>query len=996
MATQEISSVSAQLSEAIASFLFTSFDDATKNLASRLHEKPIEDEPEPTPPESEPEPEPEPEPLFNVPYERNSHFVGRNDKLGELFSLWRPGQPGRIAVIGLGGIGKTELVVEFVYRLQKISPTTPIFWFRSFDLVSNTDATPPIPGSATGMQLDQWLDKPRGPDSMLVVDTADDFDILLQDDGESGRLLDKLRLFGGTIIILARNARSGGRLADPHDILTLQDLDLESSASLLRSRLGPHAKGTTAEIEEVARLMTFLPRAILQVATIITKTCMTVTQFLGLYNRGDSMRLRLFDKIKPVTQPDPRFSVIGRGVVDIRAFRNTFPEPSRILYQLYSLGGKDVPLSIFSNVDPLDMILIMFHLRGHVLVTEDVKNGTLSLHPLVCFALRSFLSSVRPEEDDEKVKEERRWFEEAVTTLADRYPNANYEDRDWWRGCFAQVLGVCDLQSDSLKAAIATIHHKEAAYFKQKGRYAEALRMAELARRVLPDPVPVEHLAVVQEQIDLLDLLGKYRDVQTALQKYPDDDGHSGALWKRRMQARLEQEEGANSYDSAVEIFQEIKNLKEASHVPMPDLLLSIDDYGSVLMLKGRYQDAAISCRKALADRTTFLGSSHKDTLASFHHLATILRLEGKFDEALHYSQEAIRGRETILGPDHPDTLQSKLVKARILMSVATSLSNFDEAESLLVDSSNRLSAILTEAHPIVIACRSDRAAIMLARGKYEASEQMNRATLSAREHGPWTEPSTHPDTLTSKHQLAELLRYKEGCRAADALSEEALTERTEILTNGTLTGNDFHPDQLTSLHHRAIVLSGLGEHQAALQKIDFALTGRRTILGSTHPDVYMSMTWKGEIMRSQLPSDSSHRNQALDAIEELHRQALEGLTWIFGSEHQNTLQCVTNIALAKNERGPSGHAEAETLYRHVYRAYQRNLGDLHPETLKSKSRLAEAMRILSPVYHTEAKKMWREACAGFSKIFGADAYLTIAAYKGYEKFLKTYTFPDS
>lgn len=322
------------------------------------------------------------------------------------------------------------------------------------------------------------------------------------------------------------------------------------------------------------------------------------------------------------------------------------------------------------------------------------------------------------------------------------------------------------------------------------------------------------------------------------------------------------------------------------------------------------------------------------------------------------------------------------------------SINDYDEAETLLLGCTDRLGAILSNSHPLAISCRSELALIFLARGNYEIAEQMNESALIAREHGPWLEASTHPDTLISKHQLAEVVRLKEGCKAADILSERVFTDRTAILTSGTLTGHDFHPDQLTSLHHRAIVLSGLKQHLPALQKIDLALTARKSLLGDDHPDVYLSMTWKGEIMRAQLPRYQSERAQTLDTIESLHKHALEGLSWIFGPEHQSTLQCATNLALLKNERGGSSKSEAEDLYRQIYKSYQRTLGDLHPETLKSKGRYAEAMRASSVGNHSEAKKLWRESCAGFAKVYGPDAWLTVKAYKEYEKFLRTYPDP--
>ena len=117
MAAQEPASIGTslgtQLSDAIASFLHTSFDDVAKNLVTRLQaleakaipkvEVKVIEANSPAPPP--PEPDPEPEPLFNVPYARNPDFVGRPAHLSQLFGMWKPCHKGRIAVVGLGGIG---------------------------------------------------------------------------------------------------------------------------------------------------------------------------------------------------------------------------------------------------------------------------------------------------------------------------------------------------------------------------------------------------------------------------------------------------------------------------------------------------------------------------------------------------------------------------------------------------------------------------------------------------------------------------------------------------------------------------------------------------------------------------------------------------------------------------------------------------------------------------------------------------------------------------
>jgi len=68
--------------------------------------------------------------LWTVPYARNPHFTGRDDVLqhpGQLLAGTQPGEPMNIqqtaltqnqAISGLGGIGKTQIAIEYAYRAQ--------------------------------------------------------------------------------------------------------------------------------------------------------------------------------------------------------------------------------------------------------------------------------------------------------------------------------------------------------------------------------------------------------------------------------------------------------------------------------------------------------------------------------------------------------------------------------------------------------------------------------------------------------------------------------------------------------------------------------------------------------------------------------------------------------------------------------------------------------------------------------------------------------------
>ncbi|KAH0522569.1 hypothetical protein TsFJ059_006394 [Trichoderma semiorbis] len=81
---------------------------------------------------------------FLVPYRQNPDFVGRSDisdKIKLQFGLGQqsehePSQPRRrVSLYGLGGVGKTQIVLAYAYWVHDIYPDTSVFWVHT----SNAD-----------------------------------------------------------------------------------------------------------------------------------------------------------------------------------------------------------------------------------------------------------------------------------------------------------------------------------------------------------------------------------------------------------------------------------------------------------------------------------------------------------------------------------------------------------------------------------------------------------------------------------------------------------------------------------------------------------------------------------------------------------------------------------------------------------------------------------------------------------------------------------------
>jgi len=73
--------------------------------------------------------------VFMIPYDRNPHFVGRDDLLSQLREELQETKPKkynhRVAIYGMGGVGKTQIAIEYVYRHE--NDYGDIYWVNASD-----------------------------------------------------------------------------------------------------------------------------------------------------------------------------------------------------------------------------------------------------------------------------------------------------------------------------------------------------------------------------------------------------------------------------------------------------------------------------------------------------------------------------------------------------------------------------------------------------------------------------------------------------------------------------------------------------------------------------------------------------------------------------------------------------------------------------------------------------------------------------------------------
>src|SRR6266567_234958 len=248
-------------------------------------------------------PAPSPEHIWHIPYGRNPFFTGRENLLKRLHDTLTATKavalPQLIALCGLGGIGKTQTVVEYAYRYRE--DYQAILWAKATNrdtLVANFVIL------AGYLSLDQknvkdqheviagvkrWLLSHHG--WLLILDDVDDL----------GIIRDLLPLeHPGHIILTTRMLNSGGIA---HRI-EMERMDEEEGALLLlrRSRLLAtdqflHQTSTVeqSEAKTIVSKVDGLPLALNQAGAYIDGSGCSLSEYLELYQTRFKELARLPD-----------------------------------------------------------------------------------------------------------------------------------------------------------------------------------------------------------------------------------------------------------------------------------------------------------------------------------------------------------------------------------------------------------------------------------------------------------------------------------------------------------------------------------------------------------------------------------------------------------------------------------------------------------------------------------------------------------------------------
>ncbi|QNP75200.1 tetratricopeptide repeat protein [Streptomyces roseirectus] len=811
----------------------------------------------------------------NVP-PRNPNFIGREALLADLAArLTDSRSPTAVlpeAMYGLGGIGKSQLAIEYVYRHQ-----------ADYDLVCwiPSERTPGIVNTLS--HLAGRLGVGESGDAAATVSQALDALrrgipytrwLLVFDNAENAQTLAPFlpNARHGAVLITSRNPQW-------EDIAGCVEVDVFSraeSVALLNKR-GPALTPEDADL--LAEALGDLPLAIEQAAAWRAQTGMTAREYLRLF---DEKRSDLLFEGAPNLYQE---SVATAWNVSLDRIEETNPEALHLLQVCAYLAPEPIPRSLFSGAhrgaitreldvalaDPMRLGRAVREIKRFSLARIDPRNNSLQMHRLVQLVL---LQRMTPHEQE-------RMRLGAQSLLASADPRDPESNAQWYR--YSELYPHV-VASDAIHSAdpwVRDLVHNTARYLQRFGDHDSALDFTREAHHAATELFGAED----EKTLQLAFWLG----------------------WILFSMGR---------YQEAADINRATLDVHERALPPGPTRAAQtneshLDAIGAVaadLRVKGDFTQALELSRRVFETATEAFGEDDACTLNAAHNLGVALRLVGRFQEAYELDRTTWELKQTLLGAEHEQTLLT-----RVGLTI-------DERElGLYRHARNRQEEVVSQ---YLRHLREDNAAVLHARrvlavarrkaGDHEAALELSEQVLGVMEErfGP-----THPDTIAATLGLSVDLRYTGRLERARELAEASLAHYRRIF-------GDHHPHTVSAQANLAITsrLDDLCETAHTLDRA--AYTTLLAALGERHPLTLVVAT----NLASDLAALGRHE-EALALGARTHALS----AGLLGEAHPSTLSLAANQALDLTALGR--HDEAAALHDQVVHEMRDRLGPDHPAT---------------------------------------------------------------
>ncbi|CAI7647863.1 unnamed protein product [Penicillium pancosmium] len=867
-------------------------------------------------------PETPSEPLSTVPFLRDVDFVDRGTILEQVEEkcITR----------------KSQLAIEYSYRVRERSPNTWVFWVHAsnaarfeqgYRAIAHQAKIPGYrdPKASVVSLVTDWLQVEKRKWT-LILDNVDDDQFFRE--LQKNQAAHQQRPLGflpcssnGSIIITTRSRAVALRFVDERNLIEVNPMDSLDASALMNAKLGYQTEQGIATQDDIMKLteaLEFMPLAIVQAAAYIrhpASRC-SVAQYLEDFQSSDSQKLKLLDyDVGNIHRDmDSKNSILVTWSLSFEHIRQTRPSAADLLSLMSLFDRQGIPEAVLQKQIPQEQtprkkekgkIREWFNLKfrsgrascaakrdspdyskesGATNVAFDVQRDVMMLRDYCLVSIgqdSSFgmhrLVQLSMQKWLAANGELEKWKFVFVEKLDSEFPGwANDEDWSLCRSLFPHVQSALSQKPLSRLALSrwASLLYKAAhyGYFQDEGTRLEEMAMESMNART-------ETLGDMDpEGAILLSLIYGRR-----------------GQWQR-------------SIDMLERVHRDTKKIYGEEHI----FTLRVMKYlAKGYCRKGRFQEAETLQLKELQIKEIQFGDDDLSVAESMQDLAWIYREQRRFQEAFTLELKVIEIFKKQLGPEDPDTLAT----AKAMVDLYPDSRPLEVAESLGIDAFEICEKTLGPHHPKTLNSAGYLSMIHSMGGRHEEAETLACQVLEThkRIHG-----SDHLETIRYAENLSEIWVNIGKYQEAEVLTQQLL--ETKMRVWGTA-----HLNVLKCRKSLSEILVEMGRYQESEAIKCQLIESFRESVGPLGFET-INCLWGLACLYDEM--------KEFQKASSLRYQIFEAKSLSYGAEHPETLRSLYNLSLSLERQGQ----DLEAMDRMTEcRDKQANiLGVDHPDTKES------------------------------------------------------------
>ncbi|GGX93554.1 FxSxx-COOH system tetratricopeptide repeat protein [Streptomyces hiroshimensis] len=726
----------------------------------------------------------------NVP-QKNRNFTGREELLARLHTRLTADDDNEITAVlpealhGMGGVGKSQIAVEYVYRN---STEYDLVWWISAEQTNQIVQS--FIELGEGMHLRAGTDRGAVPAVLEALRVGEPYAnwLLVFDNAENPHEVRKFFPNGGPgrVLVTSRNSQ-WSHLASS---LEVDVFAREESIALIRRR-SPHISDESAD--RLAEALGDLPLAVEQAAVWLAETGMPVDQYLDLFDTKYAELLRVAPPV------DYDLPVAAAWNVSLDRLREDHPSALQLLQVCAFFAPEPIDWYLFSAVrgiegpsalratldDPIKLGRAVREIGRYALARIDHRKSTVQVHRLVQRVLIERMSEVE--------RKEMRHCAHQVLAYSD--PRNPQRSPDWPRyaALLPHVRATRLVECEDPWARELILN--EARFLIARTEYEEALDAAEEAA-------------------------GAWR------QKLGEDDEHVIAADQARAMALRWNNRYNDAYEVQSELVERCRRVLGERHEASQRALSFM---AVLLRARGEFHQSSELDRQAYETTLREFGPDDPGTLMTAHNYAVSLRLAGNAQKAYEHDEDTHQRRVEVLGDDHLQTLLSRHCLYIDLQQLGKYQEALEGQENLRV----KAASTLGEEHALTGWVTRELTVIRRKLGDHAGALALSSQVMDLYKTKRKTDK--HGNAWAALNYATDL-RQTGDLAGAVALGREVMELCREVM-------GPHHPHTYATATNLAVAHRLRGQITEARELNRVAAEGLISILGPDHPFTLLTMT---------------------------------------------------------------------------------------------------------------------------------------------------------